>query len=270
MSTFDSVGSSGHLSPEGTSGTQGRGVRASALVPSWMIVSFLVVLNLVAMGGQAAWFYEHVVPHGKAGWAAAIGIALVVEMIGVYLSSMAHASLMANQSAGLLRFGSYAVGLLVGALNYAHYSTVLAAAVTFGALSTISPWLWAVYSRFVNRDRLAELGLVDARGVKLSTSRKFWHPVKSTKVIRYAAWEGITDPATAVRAWEMDRSDPAAPVSPALPPLPAVRDDVEADRKFYETMWELKEGRTWKQVAEHLNVTEKTLYNRRKAWESAR
>jgi hypothetical protein len=211
--------------------------------PTRVIVAFLVALNLVAMWGQAGWFHEHITNHdGPEDWLPAVGVALVIEMIGVYLAGMAHAALMADQSAGLLRFGSYLVGLLVGALNFAHFAEgrfgVNASAITFGALSTLSPWLWAIYSRYVNRDRLAALGLVDKRGVKLSTNRKFWHPVKSIQVTSFAAWRGITNPDQAVAEWEAARpgqkpdqgdqviaadlvfeewvADPSAPVSPAI------------------------------------------------------
>jgi hypothetical protein len=211
--------------------------------PTRVIVAFLVALNLVAMWGQAEWFHEHITNHdGPEDWIPAVGVALVIEMIGVYLAGMAHAALMADQSAGLLRFGSYLVGLLVGSLNYEHFAGTkhdpTAAAITFGALSTLSPWLWAIYSRYVNRDRLAALGLVDKRGVKLSTNRKFWHPIRSVRVTSFAAWRGITNPDQAVAEWEAARpgqkpdqgdqvvaadlvfeewvADPSAPVSPAI------------------------------------------------------
>jgi hypothetical protein len=185
--------------------------------PPVFLVAFLVLLNAVAMYGQAGWFREHITNHnGPEDWIPAIGVALVVELVGVFLAGMAHATQMANQSAGTLRMGSYAVGLLVGALNFAHFSANLATAITFGALSATSPWLWAIYSRYMHRDKLVELGLIDARGVKLSINRKFWHPIKSIRVMSYAAWAGTTDPEVAVRAWESRNEVPTPEVQKLL------------------------------------------------------
>jgi hypothetical protein len=168
----------------------------------------LVLVNMFAVFGQAAWAHDHITPaawESFARWLLAVLFACAVESIGVYLAIEAHAALTGDQSSGLLRTGSYAVGLCVGALNYDHWSgerfAITAAAVTFGALSAISPWLWAIRSRSLNRDRLRELHLLDERGVKLSTSRKFWHPILSLKVTRWAAWAGVTEPAAAVAGW---------------------------------------------------------------------
>jgi hypothetical protein len=179
----------------------------------------LLLVNSMAVWGQGGWAYEHLT--NANGWediAVAVLFAAAVESIGVYLSWEAHEALMADQAAGLLRAGSYGVGVLVGALNYAHFAAEeygpTAQAVTFGLLSAISPWLWAIRSRSLNRDRLAELGMVDERGLKLSTARKFWHPVKALKVVRWAAWSGVTQPAAAVAGWEASRSGVVVDVSP--------------------------------------------------------
>lgn len=200
----------------------------------------LVLVNAVAVWGQAGWAYNHIT---ETGWTdssrlvMSLLFAAAVESIGVYLAWEAHSALMADQSSGLLRVGSYAIGLLAGFLNYAHFAgdtyTATPQAITFGLLSAISPWLWAIRSRSMNRGRLAELDMIDERGLKLSTSRKFWHPLRSVKVISWAAWEGVTKPETAVAGWEASRPParpkaagraprevPAeAPVSPAPLPL---------------------------------------------------
>lgn len=174
----------------------------------------LLLVNSMAIWGQAGWAYDHLARH----LAVAVLFAAAVESIGVYLSWESHAALMADQAAGLLRTGSYGVGGLVGALNYAHFAgdgyRPTAQAVTFGLLSAISPWLWAIRSRSLNRDRLRELGMVDERGLKLSTSRKFWHPLKSLQVIRWAAWSGVTKPADAVSGWEASRRGDVLDVDP--------------------------------------------------------
>lgn len=186
--------------------------RARRSLPIVLVLP-LVLVNAAAIWGQAGWAFSHVAP---AGWTdpqrfwLSLLFALAVESVGVYLAWEAHQALMANQSSGLLRLGSYAIGALVGYLNYAHFAGAsyapTAQAVTFGMLSAISPWLWAIRSRSMNRDRLAELDMTDERGLKLSTTRKFWHPFKSLSVIRWAAWASETRPAIAVARWEAQRS----------------------------------------------------------------
>lgn len=225
----------------------------------WMLAAPLLLVNSAAIWGQAGWAHDHITEAGWpswVGWAVAALFAVAVESVGVFLAGMAHAALMADQSAATLRLGSYLVGALVGTLNYWHFAgdgfRPTAQAVAFGALSSISPWLWAVYSRYRNRDRLAELGQIDKRGVKLSTSRKFWHPLKSVSVIRYASWEGIVEPDEAVKAWTMARKidsleEPLAPVTPLravaepetwIPREPA---QVDEDETFPHPV--LREGR---------------------------
>jgi hypothetical protein len=191
----------------------------------------LVLVNAVAVWGQAGWAYNHITDPSwdpRFRWALAFGFAAAVESIGVYLAWEAHSALMAGQSAGMLRGGSYAVGVLVGLLNYAHFAgdsyTPNPQAITFGLLSAISPWLWAIRSRSMNRDRLDELDMVDERGLKLSTSRKFWHPIRSIRVISWAAWAGVTKPAEAVARWEAENGIKAGVIpaaSVAVPDAPA-------------------------------------------------
>lgn len=183
----------------------GLGRAAALLVP-------LVLVNASAIFGQAGWAFDHlVVPTFRAehtAWAVTVSVlfAAAVESIGVYLAWEAHSALMADQAAALLRLGSYGIGVLVGGLNYWHFAgnggTPTAQAITFGVLSALSPWLWSIRSRSLNRGRLFELGLIDERGVKLSSSRKLWHPVRSIRVMSWAAWSGVTNPAAAVAGWE--------------------------------------------------------------------
>jgi hypothetical protein len=178
----------------------------------------VVLVNAMAVWGQGGWAFEHLTnANGPEDVAVALLFAASVESIGVYLAWEAHAALMADQAAGLLRAGSYGVGVLVGVLNYAHFADdgrPTAQAVTFGLLSAISPWLWAIRSRSLNRGRLAELDMIDERGLKLSTNRKFWHPIKSLRVTRWAAWSGVTKPADAVSGWEASRRGDVFDVGP--------------------------------------------------------
>lgn len=188
-------------------------MKSTAARVGWLLAAPLILVNSAASWGQAGWAHDHIttgIAAEAVRWVIAIFFAATLESIGVYLAGMAHAARMADQSAGTLQLGAYGIGALVGSLNYWHFTgngfRPTAQAVTFGALSAVSPWLWAIYSRYRNRDRLAELGQVDKRGVKLSTSRKFWHPLRSVSVVRYASWEGIVEPDEAVKAWTAARS----------------------------------------------------------------
>jgi hypothetical protein len=170
----------------------------------------LVLVNTAAIWGQAGWGYSHITSPGwdfRARATIAVLFACAVESIGVYLAYEGHLALMADQASGGLRVGSYGIGALVGALNFLHFrEQSLPTAIAFGCLSAVSPWLWAIYSRARNRTRLAALDQVDQRGVKLSTSRKLWHPIRSARVISWAAWAGITNPSEAVEGWERYRA----------------------------------------------------------------
>jgi hypothetical protein len=178
----------------------GRRNRSFLLIP-------LILVNIVAVWGQGGWAYDNLTSGGPYGIAVAALFAGAVESIGIYLAWEAHEALMADQASGMLRTGSYGIGTLAGTLNYLHFSSAhtpqaFATGVAFGCLSAISPWLWGIWSRARNRNRLAELGMVDRRGVKLSTARKLWHPIKSIRVMSHAAWVGETNPERAVELWE--------------------------------------------------------------------
>lgn len=195
--------------------------RAFLIVP-------LVLVNLAAVWGQAGWAFTNL-HHGMV---VAVLFACAIESIGIYLAWEAHESLMADHASTVLRLGSYGIGALAGVLNFLHFQPEgLSTAFAFGVLSSISPWLWAIWSRARNRHRLAELDMVDVRGVKLGTARKLWHPMKSLQVMRWAAWEGITNPGDAVTGWEWSRNNPEPPpgarhrLPEAVPdPVPAIPD----------------------------------------------
>lgn len=166
----------------------------------------LLLVNSAALYGQAGWAYDHLAPIV----ALAILFAAAVESIGVYLAAEAHGALMAGDASGRLRFGSYLIGLLVGTLNYAHFASAdyrpNPVALTFGLLSSISPWLWSIRSRSMNRDRLRELGQIDPRAVRFSLLRWFMFPIRSWQAFRGAVWSGEVRPAEAVAAADVARA----------------------------------------------------------------
>jgi hypothetical protein len=155
-----------------------------------LLIGILMLVNSAAIWGQAGWALEHIVParwDWRAGLALALGFAAALELIGVFLATMADEAEARHQPAGGIRLGSYAVGLVSGALNLSHWGVWTAAAAAFGFLSAVSPFLWGIYSRV-------------RRGRPIAPSRRFWHPVSAVRLIRHMAWQGLTDELAAIEA----------------------------------------------------------------------
>jgi hypothetical protein len=178
--------------------TPGTAVHQDRSRARWAaLIAPLLLVNGVAGWGQTAWALEHVTPH----LVLAVAVAVTIESIGVYLAFEAHSALMAGDAALRLRLGSYLVGLLAGTLNYWHFAPTpvhpTAEAVTFGVLSAVSPWLWAIRSRSLSREQLRAQGLIDPRSVKFTSAQWLWFPVQSLRALRQAVWAGETNPAKA-------------------------------------------------------------------------
>jgi hypothetical protein len=183
----------------------------------WKRVPFvvpLILVNIAGLVGQSIWTYQQLAKHfmtdhHELAAVAAVLMGLAMESIAVYLAVQAHAAMMADQASGGLRMGSYAVGAVMAVINFNHFASApvdsVALGVMFGIASLTSPWLWAVDSKAAHRAQLAARGVVDPRGVKLSTVRKLWHPILSLKVVRWAAWAGEVHPERAVAGWESER-----------------------------------------------------------------
>lgn len=182
----------------------------------------LLLVNAVAFSGQVAWAQEHL----HAGPWMPFVFAASVESLGLFLAAEAHAALMAGDAAARLRAGAYAVAASAGALNYAHWAgpgfTPTAAAVTFGALSTLSPVLWSIRSRSMHRDQLRGKGLIDPRTVRFSPARWVLYPKATFAAMRAAVWVGEQDPMRAIGL-----AAPAAGVQPPSPDVSEVTVTVE-------------------------------------------
>lgn len=182
----------------------------------------VIIVNLAALVGQSLWMYGQLTDparplqhHHKWALLAAVLFSMALEIIGTYLALQAHAARMREQAAGGLQAGAYAVGIAIAAMNYTHFEGVKAAelGMVLAAFSLANPWLWSIDSRARHAAQLAQRGDVDPRGVKLSTDRKLWHPIKSLKVKRHASWTGERNPQRAVEAWEADRLTDRTPVA---------------------------------------------------------
>ena len=173
-----------------------RSVAAAASHRAWPAAVPIVLVNAVAFGAQLAFWRVHLPAVFQA-----VLVALALELIAVFLAWHAHLAQLADDSA-LLRLAAYGWALLIGALNYSHYMAPgwrpTVAAVTFGMMSAISPWLWSVHSRRTSRDALKARGLIEPHAVRLGATRWTWHPYRSACVMWRATWLGETDPAKAI------------------------------------------------------------------------
>lgn len=175
----------------------------------------VVLVNAVAFAGQFAFLRAHL-PWPLPGQ---VMVAVALESVAVYLAFHAHLAQLANDSALRLRLAAYSFALIIGAMNYSHYARPgwrpTFAAVAVGLMSAASPWLWSVHSRRVSRDRLMDAGLVEPHALRLGATRWLWHPLRSARVMWHATWEGITDPAEALReARARAHGAPAPSVAP--------------------------------------------------------
>ena len=206
-----------------TTQTEQRRTDLQSARARWKRVPFilpLVMVNVAALVGQSIWTYQQLTEHfladhHRAAALSAVLMGLAMESISIYLSVQAHAAMMADQASGGLRLGSYLIGAVMAVINFSHFSAEpvdsVALGSMFGIASLVSPWLWAVDSRAAHRAQLAARGIVDPRGVKLSTVRKMTAPIRSLKVFIWAAWAGETDPVKAVRGWESTRQSTQTP-----------------------------------------------------------
>ena len=162
----------------------------------WLAAVPVILVNAVAFGAQLGFWRVHV-PRD-----AAVIVALALESIAIYLAWQAHLAQLADDSALRLRLAAYGMALVIGALNYSHFALPGwrpdVAAVTFGMMSAISPWLWSVHSRRASRDVLKARGLIEPHAVRLGTTRWAWHPLRSARVMFRATWRGENDPAKAL------------------------------------------------------------------------
>jgi hypothetical protein len=168
----------------------------------------LIVINLLAIVGQFGYFAENLTPtFGDVFGPIVAGLAAgALELISLFIGYHALLAMRRRDSAFGLLIASIGVAGLVAYMNYSHFSPELdrptIAGLAFGLFSFIAPFLWRIKIRSDHRDELVANGEIDRRGLKLNRSRLIWHPIKSLKVIRHAAWTGETDPETAVHDWE--------------------------------------------------------------------
>ena len=181
----------------------------------------IIAVNIVAFAGQLGFIRDHLQ------WPLAgdILFAGALESIAIFLAYHAHLALISNDSATRLRLASYGFGLIIGLLNYTHYSVNWKPnfeAVALGLMSASSPWLWGIHSRRESRDMLLANGLIDPHAARLGVNRWFWHSWWSIRVMYRATWVGETDPMKAIAllddpGWRKSRTQRRSAPVPVAP-----------------------------------------------------
>ena len=209
--------------------------RARAPRAGWAAAVPVIGVNVVAFTGQLRYWGAYLADPFQQ-----VLVAAVLESIAVYWAWQAHRARMANDSAFRPQLAAYLFAAGVGVLNYSHFCgpgwQPTVAAVTFGGMSVISPWLWASYSRRENRDELKARGDIEDHAVRLGATRWVWHAFRSFTVMWLATWDGVTRPAEAIALFEARRAGkrearekkraivgPPAPDSPAGNASPSAR-----------------------------------------------
>jgi hypothetical protein len=181
-----------------------------------------MLVNSAAMWGQTEWARENIVPQGwtfRAGLLLALGCAAALELTGVLLAMEADRADDNGVPSGGIRMMSYGVGLVSGGLNLSHWG-VGAAGIAFGFLSTLSPFLWGIHSRV-------------SKGRAVAPSRRFWHPLRSISLLRFAAWEGISNEEEALRQF---REIEETPEQEKLPEIEAAPEMLPEEETLFSSM----------------------------------
>jgi hypothetical protein len=182
--------------------------RARLLVP-------LLIVNGAAVYGQIAYAYTSIAPpdwHTHYRLGLSVLFAGAVESIAVYVGWHAHDALLsgATATAARLRRASYAIAAAVAGINYAHFAhdgmRPTAAAVAFGLLSLLSPWLWGLHTRRAQHVQLVDRGVVDGTGATFSAERIRAFPIRAWVARRWSIDHNITDPAAAWTGYNAARA----------------------------------------------------------------
>jgi hypothetical protein len=164
---------------------------------AWMAAVPIIIVNYVAYRAQLRFWQDHL------GRTDAFLVSIALESVAVYWSWLAHQALVADDSALRPRLAAYGIALVIGVLNYSHYCRPgwkpTVAAVTFGGMSVISPWLWTAYSRRISRPLLKAKNLIEDHAVRLGITRWFFHAYRCARVMHRATWTGENRPAEAIQ-----------------------------------------------------------------------
>jgi hypothetical protein len=204
LAMVEAAGSGPLTQQRAASSSHASRTRAQRFSRQAVLVTPLVLVNAAAVYGQVQWATVNLTA-GSIGLA--VLFALTVESIAVYLAYEAHAALLAGDASFRLRAASYLAAGLVGVLNYSHFAgpglRPTAAALAFGALSSISPWLWSIRSRSLRRDQLRAAGLIDPRSAHFAAAKWLNFPIRTIRAYRWSVDHGVQEERA---AWEAYRA----------------------------------------------------------------
>lgn len=175
-----------------------------------VLLAPLLLVNTVAVYGQYSWALGSLDDPGLTLDVRGITIHLLpalfagaVESVALYLQHEANVARLAGDAVAKLAAASYGIAGIAALLNFLHWhDRNLSAAIAFGLLSAISPWLWGIRSRSEHREQLRRRGLVEERAVKFSTARWLLFPGPTFRALRLAVWAGVQNPQEAVALLE--------------------------------------------------------------------
>jgi hypothetical protein len=195
-----------------------RSARRAVVLAKVRVLAPLVIVNGAAVYGQLDYAYREVAPRD---WntaskiALALMFALAVESIALYIQWHAHDALMqkSHATAARLRRNSYLVASVVASINYTHFADgsifrPTAAAVAFGLLSSMSPWLWGLHTRRAQHVQLlaSDEHLIDDGGAEFSTARRRAFPIRTWHARRWSIDHSEQDPRVAWREYNAERA----------------------------------------------------------------
>lgn len=224
---------------------------------AWLAAVPVILVNYVAFRAQLRFWQAWLSP------ADAVLVSVALESIAVYWAWMAHQAMVADDSALRPRLAAYGMALLIGVLNYSHYMRPgwkpTVAAVTFGMMSVISPWLWTAYSRRISRPVLKAKQLIEDHAVRLGITRWAWHAYRCVRVMHWATWTGENKPAEAIRAvYPPDQpAQSAAPQTP--PPDSGTREPEDQHSEAWETGLAAARTETEREMIRELVLSGKKL-----------
>lgn len=201
-------------------------------------VAPLLIVTGFAMYGQIAY---GLVEYSPDTWPlqyrliVAVGAAVGVESIALYVAWHAHDALLqkASSAAARLRRASYLIALAVAGVNYAHFSDgwkPTPGAVVFALFSAASPWLWGLHTRRAQHMQLLREGHADSAGAVFSAERFRAFPLRTMGARRWSIDHGVSDPRAAWEGYKKDRAAEADRRSAERTALAAARSGTWQER----------------------------------------
>ncbi|SCL15023.1 hypothetical protein [Micromonospora inyonensis] len=191
-----------------------RRARRRALASVVRTVGPLLLVNLAAIGGQAAYGFTRT----PAAWPVlarllvAVVYAATVESISLYVNWHAHDALLNDSpsTAAAMRRRAYGIAAVVAVVNYSHFDdegwTPTPFAVGSGMASLLSPWLWGLHTRRAHDMQLLRQELRDETGATFDRRRKRAFPVRTWRAQRWSIEHSVRDPREAWTGYHAERA----------------------------------------------------------------